>query len=459
METVKSDTTAAAPGNPTPGPNLDDEAARGLTESIDRALAARRVVLDGTSNEQIIAALADAAGRWTDPDYPPRHRATTLLAERLNLSSGMLTRGIDNIFSVITRESLERLLEDEVTDASDLEQPKVDVNGNRVRLQGPRLVFYSLAGNVPGLGIPPIVVSLLARSAAILRNSSRQPALTTAFLGTLKEESPALAEMIVATTWPAGDGRLEATAVDAAQRLEIYGEDETIRQFGSRHGDRAVIARGSASSVAVVPRQSDTDKWAEGLALDVVLYEGAGCLTPKAVYVEGERGRADRMAKSLGLQLSRLEKMWPRLKQSLDDEVRRREIIGTAEAAAAREEGSTLLRGREDSWCIHITREESLDPRPSLRCIDVVPARDLDEIIERLGRAAVPIAAIGLGMEEDDKGYTQVNERLSGLGAPLICPPGRMQAPPIGWSQDGRQRLADLLQWRPVESASGDDAT
>jgi|GEM_PF-497479 len=419
-----------------------------LARVLESALAARKQVLRRYTNQTIVAALAHAAERWLDADYEGRTRAVEELCEPLRIDPAMLQRGLDNIFSVITPASLERLIHEEASPPSGLERPHTLPSGTRARLSGPTIIYHALAGNVPGLSIPAIIVSLLARSIAIVRDSSRQPLLTGLFLETLAENAPALAAMVVPVAWPSSRTDLEALAVGAASRIEIYGSDRTIDDIHRRYPDRAIRGRGTRVSVGLVPAASDTDRWADGFAEDMCMYEGRGCLSPRVIYVVGAAARRDRLMKRLALALRRTAKLWPQRMQDLEDELLRRAFVDRAEVASATNEDDRIETGRDGSWCIHATSKCDMQNGSGMRCVTIVSAADERSVAESLEASRTPTAAVGLAMEPHQDGYHELDALMRSAGATLVCAPGRMQSPPLSWSPDGGRRLGDLLQWR-----------
>jgi len=403
---------------------------------------------------EMIEIIAAAATAWTQSHYTPRSRLLPLLARDLRLPRPLLERGLDAIFGAVTEDALHHLVASETEHPCALDGP-VDLGGpRRGRLLGPRVVFHSLAGNVPGLAIPPIVASLLARSICVIRDSQRQPWLTAAFVATLGEFSRDLAAMVVPATWRAGDMGMEKLIFEIAHRVELSGSDSTMRSIVSRHPRRPIVTRGSRISVGVVPRESDTDQWQEGFAADIVQYEGLGCLTPHVIFVEGAEKRASRLARLLGIQLSRYEALYPRIPRDLPTETRRRAFLDACEMVALREGGGHLLRGRGDGWVVHYRPLAPAAAGPGLRCVVVASVADRAELIERLRAVQVPLAGVGLGLETAHRAYEDLAGTFERLGATWICPPGQMQKPPIEWAQDGHRRLADLLEWRSVEETA-----
>ncbi len=428
--------------------------AAAVERAVREAGRARTRVLESMTTAEIVEILAAAATAWTQPHYTPRVRLLPLLSRDLRLPRPLLEHGLDAIFGAVTEDSLHRLIEAEVECPEALDGAVELVGGRRARLLGPRVVFHSLAGNVPGLAIPPIVASLLARSICVVRDSARQPWLTAAFVATLGEFSRDLAAMVVPAEWRAGDMGMEKLIFELAHRVEISGSDSTMRQVVSRHPRRPIVTRGSRLSVGVVPRESDTDQWQEGFAADVVQYEGLGCLTPHVIFVEGPEKRASRLARLLGIQLSRYEALYPRIPRDVASESRRRAFLDASEMVALREGGGQLLRGRGDGFVVHYRPLAPAAIGPGMRCVVVASVADRDELAQRLGAAQAPLAGVGLGLDPAHRAYEDLAGTFERLGATWICAPGQMQRPPIEWAQDGHRRLADLLEWRGAEESA-----
>jgi hypothetical protein len=419
-----------------------------IQDALVRAAEARARVLEHYTTEEIIEILAAAAKAWTQPHYGPRAVTIARLAHDLSMPDAMLERGLDHIFGVVHEKSLARLVAAESDDPAAMDRSRPSPKGRPMRLLGPQLVVHNLAGNVPGLAVPPIVCSLIARSICMLRESRRQPWLTRAFLDTLALYSADLAAMVVPVAWDPGDLTTERFVFSQATRVELMGSDRTVRTIAARHRDRPVIARTTKVSVGLIPQGGDTQRWIAGFADDIVLWEGQGCLTPHVLLVESNLLRAERVARVLGIALDRLERLLPRHRRDFDSESRRRAFINEAELSAACVPGRLLLRGRDDAWLIHCNPEARLAAGPGLRCVTVRAVPDREAAMQALAEARHPLAAIGLAMDPQHRAFRPTATALSRTGATLVCTPGRMQRPPISWPQDGRRRLRDLLDWR-----------
>lgn len=397
---------------------------------------ARNRVRADFDDARIIAALASAASGWLNPESELRRSTVRELSAATGMHPEMLAAGLEFVFGAVTEASLRDLVAREARTETHL---------------GPGTLFYALAGNVPGQSIPPIVASLLARSVAMIRDSARQPLLTDAFRESLARLEPDLAAMIVPVAWssraPTDDDRaLERLVIDAAARIEISGRDATVSELATRYTSGSttrVASHGTRMSAGIIDGVADLDVASERFAVDVVMYEGRGCLTPHALLVEGPRARANAFAERLALDLERLQTKWPRARGSLVEESTRRGFIDRAEAASLANVGSVCV-GREAAWCIRIGDDDRIGIGPGLRCVTVLPTSSRDATLAVLALATTPLAAIGVA-GEDQSGLDELAASLRPLGVTLICPAGLMQAPPIRWEQDGRRRLEELL--------------
>jgi hypothetical protein len=470
------------------------------------------------STDEIVDLLDRAAARWRPGDGRDRQAraaAEQRLAHLLPLDPDMMRHGLDLIFSAIDRGALEALI---ARDCARFDEGREHADGpaatagrrsgtpltpgssrrlgdgRRVRLLGPKLIVHALAGNVPGLAIPVIAASLLARSVVLVRDSRRQPVLTEAFVATLAALDPLIATTVVPV--PAGLA-IEALAVRArahGARVEVSGSDATVERLAaiyyeasdrervsrsqpSNVDDIDVVERGTRTSAVVATAGSHPESWAEAIAHDVVMYEGLGCLTPHTLIVETDDAVGDNVRASareadgdteraleyehackrewidaLGAALDRFGVRWPRVPQGLMLERERRAFLERTELARALATNTLSAIGRNESWCIlhgDETTGAAVGLGPGLRCINVVGSRSRAHTFELLRRSTAPLAGVGLTLDGDERPFAELERALvDATGATLVCSAGQMQAPPLCWRQDGRARLGDLLAWR-----------
>jgi acyl-CoA reductase-like NAD-dependent aldehyde dehydrogenase len=411
-----------------------DPALAGADEALSR-------VRNQRSNADITAVLVKAARAWCAPDYPPRKRVTKALAESNRVDPGMISVGLDAIFGIITTAEITELLRREAGDAGTLEPrtlgaPEHCDSGRRF---GPRLLYCATAGNLPGQSVPVLVSAALARSAVVIRDSARQPGLTAAFVESIRMNDPDLGDTFVVIDGRRGEDN--DTAVRHADRIEISGHDQTLEKLSAHYRDISpaeIILHGARSSAAVIAAGADLTTAAQGVALDAVMYEGRGCLTPHTVFVERD---ALSFAEQLADALSTFQSRWPRKTQSLAEETARRSFVDNAELSALSGTESAILRGPADVWCVGLGPATDVRPGPGHRCVRVVATANRRATLKRLGSMETPPAGIAIAGEA----VSAAGKDFCEIGATRVCKTGELQRPPLYWEQDGRRRLAELL--------------
>lgn len=420
-----------------------------IEDGIRAGLQARARVLDEYSTSEIIELLSAAARAWCAPHYARRKSVARELSQVALLDSRMLEDAMDSIFGAISEEGLKSWINAEVVSPENLGVLDAD---SRERLCGPKVIFHALAGNVPGLAIPQICAAILSRSVCVLRESRRQPLLTRAFLDTLAELSPELESMIVQAAWAPGDTLTEKFVVDWADHIEVTGSDQVIRAISSRHQRRNIVAHGTRLSVAVVPSDAQPSLWAEGLARDIVLYDGMGCLSPQLILLEGDTNAAEQLIQPLGIALERLSVLWPRQPRSVAEENYRRAFLADAEVALAHDPSCGLVLGRDDAWAIRIDPKARWVPGAGLRTVTIVPVQDLDLCLDLIHESETPLAGVSLAADADSEFFKAFEFESKEAGASLVCKVGDLQRPPITWQPDGAERLGGLVSWRAEEA-------
>jgi acyl-CoA reductase LuxC len=178
-------------------------------------------------------------------------------------------------------------------------------------------VHVILSANVFVAPLRAIAIARAASARVSVRPSSRDPTLTAALV-----EAAADPAVSIATDRDLAD--LEA------DRIDVYGRDETIAEVRSRaragvvvrgHGAGlgvAFIAGAAAAAADFIDVQALT-LLAGALAADVVPFDQRGCLSPRVALVEGRPSRAEAFAGALHDGLAVLGSRVPRGVLSSDE--------------------------------------------------------------------------------------------------------------------------------------------
>ncbi|MHB1319624.1 MAG: acyl-CoA reductase, partial [Anaerolineae bacterium] len=166
----------------------------------------------------------------------------------------------------------------------------------RYRATPPRTLVGYASGNIPGAGL---LIALLGqvlepRPAIVVRNSRREPFFTPLLLAALEEIDPALVANIAVLLWAYEDTALQAAVLREADLLLLVAGDATIAAIEAdalRSGAHPLVHRhGHKVSFTAVGREVLTPDWlarvAPLAALDAIVWDQNGCLSPRLHFVE-----------------------------------------------------------------------------------------------------------------------------------------------------------------------------
>lgn len=163
-----------------------------------------------------------------------------------------------------------------------------------------------LAANVCTAALRAIALAVATAPTAIVRPSRRAPALASLIIRELASDR----------AFRAADGTIAITdkvTPLAGDELHVYGSDASIAALRASV-DQGVVLRGHGTGLglAVVGATTSLDTAAMNVARDVVPFDQRGCLSPRAVLVEGTAARAAAFANALHRALSDLGAWVPR---------------------------------------------------------------------------------------------------------------------------------------------------
>ena len=118
---------------------------------------------------RIVVALADAAARWRNADFPPRVRVTRALMTRLGYSEPVVDYALDRLFEDVTRESLEAVIESELGSLAALDGFVARAGRPDVFFRGVGRAAIVSSETTIGVALPP----LLSHSAPKRASTSR----------------------------------------------------------------------------------------------------------------------------------------------------------------------------------------------------------------------------------------------------------------------------------------------
>jgi hypothetical protein len=385
---------------------------------------------------------------FRDPRSPWRARLEAELPRATGFSPAAVREGLARALAEWSGGALRALVARELGGAAALEP------GAPHAAVGFDSTAVLLAGSIPMPTLLAMVSPLVLLSPALAKPASRDPVTPRVVAAAIAAADPVLGECIALAEIASSD----AAAIDAllaADCVAATGSDATIARIAARVAPpRRLVAAGHRLSLAAVgpaaTRGEALAAAAEGLALDVALWDQQGCLSPIAVLVASDGPAADRVAAALAAALEQAEKRWPRGRIDARSAAAFAHERDTAELRAAAGRPVAIFSGADQAWCV--VREEDAAPRPAplhrfVRVAPVDGAAALVDAIAPISRHLAGVAVAGFAADE-----TALAAALIRCGASRICAPGTLQTPPLDWRHEGRGVLTPLARFADREA-------
>jgi hypothetical protein len=423
----------------------------------------REQYLQSRSTDSLVRTISELAASWLDPEFRFRQRALATPPETTGFSSPTLARGLDALFSQLTRENLELLLVQEFGDRRRLDELASTTleqkTGRAAIARGPELLVQITAGNLPSSAVLSIVFGLLVRSAQFVKLAAGATLVPRLFAHSLYEVEPKLGACLELASWPGGRGDLEDPLFAEADCLTASGSDETLTSIRQRLPARVrFVGYGHRVSFGYITREvlggAGTRQAAARAAQDVAAWNQLGCLSPHVFYVErGGRATPEDFAAMLADELAQLEMKEPR-----------GPIPETAAAAIATRRGFYDIRAahmpdtrqwrssESTAWTVIFESLPSFPISCLYRFIYIKPVASMTECLQGADSVRGKVSTVGLEASGDRA--RDLAHELSRWGVTRICPLGQMQNPPLTWRHDGRPPLGDLISWTDWEQRS-----
>ena len=405
------------------------------------AAAHGRGALRALSATRIIGFVADAAARWCDADFAPRVRATAAIEARLGYTTPVVDYALDRLFSGITRDTLAVAIASELGSVEALDGVVERHGAPAGWARGVGSVVVVSSDTTIGVAIVPAIFALCAKCDVVVKD--RSDALVAGFFSSLAQEHPAFAHAALARAWRGGDDANEDELFAHADTVVAFGRDETLRAIRARCAvDARFVPFGHRASIGRLTR-TDADQLddavAERIARDALLYDGEGCLSLHALFVQAEGAELARIAAILAAACERVAVEFPGGNHSAR---RAADVASYRNLAAFRAAGGrgAVLRARDATLVVDDAAEAAPPFLP--RVLPVIAVESDDAIAESAAALRLPVQA--LGVVTSDPAAVALAERI---GAVRVAPFGMMQDPPVAGHHGGVPRIADFVRW------------
>lgn len=418
----------------------------------------RAQYLERRSTESLVRVLCEVAEGWLKPDNAFRKRA---LEGESGFPRATLERGLDGFFSRFTPENFYALLTQELGDARCLDRFVENAGGDKGRTalaRGPELLVHVTAGNIPNPALMSMTLGLLARSAQFVKCARGAAWLPRLFAHSIYAADTKLGACLEIAEWPGGKADLEEALFAESDCVTATGDDETLSAIRVRLPVKTrFLGYGHRVSFAFVSREflsgTGSRNAAAQAAADVAAWNQSGCLSPHVIYVQTGGGASpETFAELLAEELERREQTEPRGELSVEHAALIASHRGVYETRAADSPETTRHWCSRDStaWTVVFEAETRFQLSCLNRFIYVKPVRDLAEALHGAETVRGRVSTVAVAAPASR--LSELAMQLARWGVTRICPPGRMQDPPLTWRHDGRPALGDLVTWTDLEA-------
>ncbi|MDQ2871819.1 MAG: hypothetical protein M3R35_01675 [Candidatus Eremiobacteraeota bacterium] len=391
----------------------------------------------------IVGAIADAAERWSDADFPPRVRVLDRIVERTGYSNPVVEYALDRLFFSITAPALTAVIENELGSLDALDGFATRTARPRAWARGVDRVAVISSRTTIGVALVPAIFALCAKSNVTVKD--REDELVTEFFATLREERDAFVTEARAQAW---DGR-EARDLRAFDVVVAFGGSETLETIraGLRLETR-FIGYGARASAAYVTRDVLNDETrtrlaAAGVARDLVLYDTEGCLSPHVAFVEnGGRVTAHDFARLLANEVERASIEFPASTRRPEREAA---LVNARNLGAFRSAGGagTVFADNAATYAVFVNPPADEPPLFLPRAIGLHAVDQPVEAAAYLKRHGVAVEAFAM----DARGRPDATAMAVNAGAVRLARFGGMQQPPLAGNHGGYPRISGFVRW------------
>jgi len=399
-----------------------------LAAIVDGLLRSRERLLERNPAE-IATALSTVVEGWLSPGSAWMAQAVDAACAESGFSTPMVRAYLPTMIEPLRGAALADLVERELGGWAGLED-----------FRTPRLTLHVLPSNLPGHAAIPTAVSLLSRSAVLLKPGRSDRAFAGLWVDSIRSADPEIGRCVASCYWRGGDRRVEDVVLERADLVVASGGDRAIEDLRSRCPG-SFVGHGHRVSLAVVCRDAERRAAARSLAADVAAWDQLGCLSPQVCFVEGDTGAARGFARAVADELRALSRRLPPGWIGQGELLESRRFREAAEWKDFASTGRHLFAVSDvvTDGCVVVEDDLSFTPTPLHRCVRVVAVSDVGEVAGVVSQHGSTLEAAGVAISS--AAFAAVRDRLNRAGVPHVVRLGAMQRPTLQWEPGGRSRL------------------
>lgn len=389
----------------------------------------------------VIEAIAGAATAWCEPSFEPRCLALEAVCRRTGYSAPVVKYAFDSLFGSLTREAIESAI---ATELGSLEV----LDGFVAR--GPRYSVRALplghicvisSRTTIGVAIVPAIFALCAKCDVLVKD--RDDRLVSAFFATLAQRQPALSESAVARPWA---GNSDAVALSAFDAVVAFGSHETLSAIaGATAFPTQLIGHPTKLSAGYLTRdwlssEAMATNIARAAARDMLLYDGEGCLSLRALFVEREG--AITPAQFTSMLATALEDTEAELPTPLRAHSAAQRALAADAATFATTAAGAVLTDERRNFLLQLDPSQETPPLLLPRTLSIYAVDGPADAFAFFERHRIPLEALAVAGTQ-----LRLREIAARLRVARITTFGSLQAPPLATPHGGRPRIAEFVRW------------
>ena len=340
----------------------------------------------------------------------------------------MVGRGLDAAWETVTEEVLLS------------EWERVVDRGTWVKRLGDRAPSgHFWPSNVFVAGLPAVLFSVLAGRPVLIKAPCNEGAFAALLARSFAMHAPELGPTVGAATWDRGDQQATSSLLAAVDRVFAFGDQGSIDALSLLVRPETPLHRfGPRISVGFVAddhRDHLDPTSLLDMAEDVVAWDGAGCLTPRWIFVEGGLAEAEDFARACVPAMKAATDRWPARPLDAERGATRMSFLGLARFAGLAWDGP--------GWAVAVVQDPLSLPEPPPRTLVLSPISHRSS----LPRLLTPFSGMLQGALVLGSGGArrEIFDVLRPLGLSLCAVPGQLQRPPLAWQHDEVDLLAALV--------------
>ncbi len=393
-------------------------------------------------------AIADAATRWRDADFPPRVRVTRSLRERTGYTEPVIDYALDTLFAELDAAAMCATVASELGSIDALERFIERPDRPAVTFAPFERVTIVASDTTIGVALFPLVFALLA--GAHVRVKDRDDRLIGAFLETLGEELPELAARANAEPWRGDDDTAARAHLGDADVVVAFGSDAALAAIRAHLAPHArFIGYGHRTSIGYVTRAALADESRAriaslGAARDALLYDGEGCLSVHAIFVESDAPIAPhRFTTMLAAACDEIAIEFPARGETHDSAVAA--YVRSARFRAA--QGDAIVIASPLAPHVVVCEGDRTIAAPLLRRVVACYAiASPDDALAFLRHHSIPLEGLAFSHDAITTPRADLDAFARASGAARIATLGTLQTPPLGGEHGGVGRILPFVR-------------